>query len=134
MPNIILTNYFNNCQGDWGHQLRRGKRKGSIRIIFQNIGGIGNVSDKPSQHKLYTLKKIMFNEVISLVGLAEVNSNWIKITIKVHIYNRSYGWFKIRSISTGYNWVTTSEGPFQSGGTAIMVVDEVSCRAISICQ
>ena len=29
-----------------------------------------------------------------------------------------------------YNWVTTSEEPFQSGSTAIMIVDEVSYREI----
>ena len=54
MPNITLRNPRNNRQGDWGHQLRGGKRKGNIRITFQNMGGIGNESDQPSQHKLYS--------------------------------------------------------------------------------
>ena len=43
-------------------------------------------------------------------------------------------WLKTRSISTGYNRVTISDETFQSGGTAIMVVEKVSCRAIVISQ
>ena len=37
-------------------------------------------------------------------------------------------------ISTGYNQVKISGGIFQSGGTAIMEIDKVSCRAISTGQ
>ena len=44
------------------------------------------------------------------------------------------GWFKTSRISTVYNQVTTPDGKFQSGGTAIMGVNEVSCRAIAIGQ
>ena len=51
MPNITLTNYCNTFQGDWGHKLRGGKRKGGISITFQKMGGIGNILDQLSQHK-----------------------------------------------------------------------------------
>ena len=61
MPNITLTNYRKNFQGDWGHHLRGGNSKGGISITFQKMGGIGNVSDQPNQHKLYTFKKIIIN-------------------------------------------------------------------------
>ena len=76
----------------------------------------------------------MTNEVISIVGLAEVNSNWIKISIKESIYNKTDGWFLKRRVSTGNNRVTNSDGPFQSGGTDIMAMDEVSFRSIVIGQ
>ena len=36
----------------------------------------------------------MINEGIAIVGLAEVNSKWSKITIKENIYNRMDGLFK----------------------------------------
>ena len=49
------------------------------------MGGIGNASDQPIQHKLDTSEEIMINETISLVRLAEVNSNCNKITIKENI-------------------------------------------------
>ena len=62
--------------------------------MFKNMGTIGNKSDQPRQHKLYTFKKVMINEGIAIVGLAEVNSNWSKITIKENIYNRMDGLFK----------------------------------------
>ena len=68
--------------------------------MLYNMVIIGNASDQPIQHKLDTLEKIMINEVIAIVVLAEVNSNWSKITIKEDIYDRTDGWFKTRSIST----------------------------------
>ena len=58
--------------------LEGGKQKGRIRIMFQNIGGIGNASYQPRKHKLATLKNITINGGISIIGLAEVNSNWSK--------------------------------------------------------
>ena len=47
--------------------------------MFQNMGGIGNSSDQPSQHKLDTFKNTKINEGISIMGLAKVNNNWNKI-------------------------------------------------------
>ena len=76
----------------------------------------------------------MINEGISIVGLTEVNSTWSRVPIKENIYNRTGGWFKRRRISTRYIRVTTSDRPFQSGGTYIMAVGEVSCIVISIGQ
>ena len=64
IPNVTLTDTSKNCRGDWGHQLRGGERRGSIRIIFQNMRGMGNASDQSSQHKIDTLKKNMINEGI----------------------------------------------------------------------
>ena len=134
MPKNTLTNYSNNSRGGWGHQLRWGEREVRIMIMFQNMRVMVNESDQSSQHKLDTLKKTMINEGISIIGLAEVNSNWSKIPIRENIYNRTEGWFKTRSISTIYNRVAISGGTFQSGGTAIMAVDGVSCRSIGTGQ
>ena len=73
----------------------------------------------------------MINEGIAIIRLEEVNNNLGKIPMKDNISNRTDRWFKTRSISTGYNRVNISDGPFQSGGTDIMVEDEVSCRVIA---
>ena len=72
----------------------------------------------------------MINEGISILCVKEVNRNWSKIPIRENISNRKDGWFKIRIISIGYNKVTISSGTFQSGGTDIMAVDELSCKLI----
>ena len=72
----------------------------------------------------------MVNEGIEIIGIAEVNINWSKIIIKENIYSSKDIWFKERSIITGYNKSTLSDGPFQSGDTAIMAVGKVSCRTI----
>ena len=67
MTNRTLTNSHKNHLGDWGHQLRRGKTKGSIRIMFQNMDGTDNASDKSSQSKLDNFKDIVINEGIAIV-------------------------------------------------------------------
>ena len=69
--------------------------------MLQNMGGMGNTSDKSSQNKLDTLKKTMINEGMSIIGVSEVNSNWSKISIRENIYNREDGWFKTKSIISG---------------------------------
>ena len=94
MPNITLTNTSNNYRGYWGHQLRGEKREVGIRIMFKNIRGMGNTSYQPIQHKLNTLKHIMINEGMAIVGLSKVKINWIKIPVKEKIYNRTDGWSK----------------------------------------
>ena len=134
MPKNTLTYPSKNCRGDWGCQLRGGEREVSIRIMFQNMRGIGNASDLSSQHKLDTLKNTMMNEGKSIKGIAEVNINWSKIPIKENIYNSTDRWFKKMRKITGYNRVTISGGSFQSGGAAIMEVDKLSCRAIGTGQ
>ena len=98
------------------------------------MGGMGNASYQLIQHKIDTLKKNMINEGIAIIGPAGVNSNRSKITITENIYNRTDRWLKTRSISTGYNQVPISDGPFQRGDTDIMEVDKVSCREIATGQ
>ena len=48
--------------------------------MFQKMGGMGNASYQPIQQKLDTLKKVMLNEGIEIVGLTEVSSNWSKLS------------------------------------------------------
>ena len=72
----------------------------------------------------------MINEGISIVVTSEVNSNWIRITIKENAYKRNDGWFKTSRVSIGYKRVTNYDGLFQSGSTGIMAVNKVSCRDI----
>ena len=96
------------------------------RIVFVPKHGrnMQSIISIKSAQSLY-LKNNIINEGISIIGLAEVNINWGKIPIRENIYNRTDGWFKTRSISTGYNKVTISGGPFQSRGTDIMMLDKV---------
>ena len=91
IPKETLTNPINNCRDDWGHQLREVKREWCIMIMFQNMVGMDNTLDQFSQHKLDTLKKNMINEWIAIIGFVEANSNWINISIKDRIYNRTDG-------------------------------------------
>ena len=61
VPKNTLKNPSKNRRGDWGHHLRGGKGEVSIRIMYQNIGGMNNASYQSIQHKLYTFKNTMIN-------------------------------------------------------------------------
>ena len=50
-----------------------------IMIMFENMGGMGNASDQPIQHKLDTLKNTMTNEGIAIIGLAEVKEIGVQL-------------------------------------------------------
>ena len=41
----------------------------------------------------------MINEGLAIIGHKEVNSNWSKIPIKDHTYNRTDDWFKKGSLT-----------------------------------
>ena len=73
MPKTTLINTSKNRRSDWGHQPIGEKREGRISIMFQDMGGTGNASDQPIQHKLYTFKNNMINKGTAIVGLAEEN-------------------------------------------------------------
>ena len=60
--------------------------------MSQNMGWMVNALYQPIQHKLYTLKNTMINEVIAIIGINEGNSDWSKITInRIYIIGRTYG-------------------------------------------
>ena len=102
MPNTTLRNTSKKCIADWSHQLIWGKREGRIGNKVQTLQVLA--THQINLAKTFdTLKKTMINEGIPIVIIAEVNSNWSKITIKEDIYNRKNGWLKKRRISTGYN-------------------------------
>ena len=42
MPNSTHKNFCKNCRGDRGYQIKEGKRKVGIRIMFQNMVSIYN--------------------------------------------------------------------------------------------
>lgn len=54
------------------------KDDGMVRILFQNVGGLGFLSGDVHQEsvKVEKLKKMIINKSIDIVGLAEVNKDW----------------------------------------------------------
>ena len=50
------------------------------------MGWFVNTSTEPIRQKLYTLKKILYNGEVYILGLAEVNIDWIKLPLKDNIY------------------------------------------------
>ena len=72
----------------------------------------------------------MHNGEVSILVLAEVNSNKRKLPLEENLYHQTDGWYKTVRINTAQKKQTTGNGPFQSGGTATMYMNEIACRVL----
>ena len=51
--------------------------------------GLENVSIYPIIHKLDTLKKILHNGEVYIIGILEVNIDWRKLPLKENLYHQA---------------------------------------------
>ena len=105
------------------------KKEGTVRILFQNIGGLGENKPK-SSYKLDKLKKTVLANEVDIYGMAEVNTDWRLIDTENTLWNRTKGWHKHRKISLSHNEQGAKISPFQVRGTATITANEVACRVI----
>ena len=62
-----------NCRDTFGDKFKRKKSNHNIRIVFQNINGIGTTEDT-CKRKL--IKDFISKYKIDVFGMSEVNTNW----------------------------------------------------------
>ena len=117
--------------GVFGHHIRK-KDCNSIRILFQNIGGLGDLFKDKEPEKLTRLKKFLIKHEIDVVGMAETNTDWRTLPIENNLWNRTASWFQSRRISVSHNdKVAPKTGRyFQVGGTTTMLIDEMASRPL----
>ena len=72
--------------GVFGHHLRK-KDCNSVRIVFQNIGGLGDLYTDREPEKLTRLKQFLVKHDVDALGLAETNTDWRTLPIENNIWN-----------------------------------------------
>ena len=74
--------------------------------------------------------KILYNGEVSIFILAKLNINQKKVPPEENIYHQTDGQYKAFIIDITYNKYMAGYGTFQSGGTATMAMNKVSCRVL----
>lgn len=111
----------NRLEGVYGDHIKQ-KRKGTIRMLFQNPQGIGPInSNRACQtSKINTLKKTLLKHDIDVLGLAEVNKDWRLIPYQETMWSLTEGWFEYRRLATSNNTVVNPTSKIQFGGTNLL--------------
>ena len=102
------------------------KKKDTIRFMFQNINGIGYTSKSV---KCDSVRKLIVNYNVDVMGLAETNINWGKIRRPQTLPQTCKQWFKSSKVTTAYNLKDKKrKTPHQPGGTAVISRGDMSLR------
>jgi hypothetical protein len=100
-------------------------------ILLYNPGGIGFVTNKLCKEtlKMEKLKKLILDYDIDITSLTEVNKDWRKVEYDDTIWGSTAGWRENRGMQVSHNKsVAPGDSKFQVGGTAMLVLGDVSFR------
>ena len=77
-----------------------GEKNGGVRIVCQNINGLGFDKEGLNYIRLLNFLK-EYN--IDMIGVKETNVYWYKLAIKNRIFDKTKGWFAGRNVITAFN-------------------------------
>ena len=108
-------------EGHFGDLLKRHKSN-CTRVLLQNTGGIGFVSNKRCEEtlKMERLKQLVLDYDVDLVCLSEVNKDWRSVNQAHTIWNGTSGWKENRRVQISNNVSKPTTGEHQVGGTAML--------------
>jgi hypothetical protein len=101
------------------------KGKHSLRIGFQNIGGLSNTK-KSIKDDILRLGVGKFD--FDIFGLSELNVNWSVIPEEDRLYSRAKFWWESPNITTAHNYNSLSREKQQFGGSALINIGKASHR------
>jgi len=115
------------ANNSWGHQLQP-KQQGMIRIILQNIGGI-DMMDSGSI-KLAALQDFNKEAQADICTITECNVlDWKKAPSHLHLKEQMRYWWESSHWSISHNIQETNDALYQPGGTAVVIMNQLSHRA-----
>ena len=113
------------CRDTFGDKLQKHKKRGNIRIVFQNINGLGTTDE--------TCKRDLIREFITLYNIdcfamAEVNINWKIVAKKESLNSLAKQWFQNSRVVTSHNAITSTRYHHQQGGVGMIVAGDMALR------
>ena len=113
-------------KGIFGDPFLRHKQK-AVRILLQNVGGIGFVSGERNKEtlKMEKLKMAVCNFSVDLLCLTEVNKDWRKVNTKHTVWEGTKSWKENRRVQASYNVTQQPDTVNQVGGTVTCAFDEL---------
>jgi len=123
----------NRHTGIYGDHLKP-KKKGMVRLLFQNPQGLGPMNEltQLQTSKITKLKETLLKHDIDLLGLSEVNKDWRKIPHQQTLWSISDGWFEHRRLSMSINTKVRAHSKVQFGGTLMLAVNRLAHSIVSI--
>ena len=116
----------NRCDDDYVGCKNWTKGKGTLRIAFQNVNGLGFDVE---QRKLYRLHNFVKEFNIDKLGLAEANTFWPKVGRGKSLWDKTRGWCEGININVGYNnnELLLSQRS-QAGGVASLTLNRLAYK------
>ena len=105
-----------------------GKHKDNIRIVTQNINGIGQIAGSMKERNL---KEFILERDIDIMGVQELNVCWSKVQEKNRIWDRFRYWREVAQLSVAYNSQDVNKIRHQPGGTAVLSINKMANRVIA---
>ena len=120
-------------KGHFGHVLQRKKKEHTIRILLQNIGGIGFITEERSKEtlKMERLKEVVINHAVDIFCLTEVNKDWRLLPYDQTIWVGTSGWTKNRRLQISQNYTVPPSTRSLIGGTATCCLEDTVFRICS---
>ena len=81
------------------------------------------------KEKLDNLRDLLLNSNADVVGMVETDTYWPKNSEEDRLYERTFGWWKGRSLTTSYNQ-TTCKVIHQQGGNAMIATGTMLGRKV----
>ena len=113
-------------RGIFGNPLQH-NHQSTIRILMQNVGGLGFIANKRCHEtlKMEKIKEITIKYNVDLLALTETNKDWRTVKSAHTIWEGTKGWKDSRRIQVAHNTTQQAEGQFVSGGTAMCAFDKL---------
>ena len=114
------------CRDTYGDIMSKSKNKGIMRVIFQNINGLG--TNEESDKREYS-KEFINNYRVDVMTLVEVNINWRIVGGKENLHTLTKKWFEKSRVVTANNSITSTKKDHQQGGVAIIALGYLLLKA-----
>jgi len=110
----------------WGHQIQT-KALAAICILLQNIGGIDMM--ETGLIKLAAMQNFINEAEVDICVITKCNVDWKKAPKYLYPREQTRYWWENSHWSIANNHNETNEVAYQPGGTALVVLNQLSHRA-----
>jgi len=113
----------------WGKVIEK-KQPQTMRFCFQNVDGISHLSDGDGLLKLHALLQFTINFQVDVFTAAELNTCWDLLPPDQRLASLTKGWWENSHWCVSHNRREESPSVYQPGGTALVVTNKLSHRAL----
>ena len=113
----------------WGDLLGR-KTPNTVRVCFQNLGGISQLPDSNGNLKLQLLLQFTTTYQVNVFVVAKLNTCWDLLPPDQWLPHKTKGWWENLHWSLSHSCNEKHSSSYQPGGTGIVVLNVLSHRAL----